>query len=246
MPSDPQPTRLGFLVPERNVTCEVEFPRYLPDGITAHFSRLPRAQAELKADSLVQMMESVEAQSGLLTKIDVQVIMAACTSGTFLGGTAAANDLGTRIKRATGIPGFTTSTAVADALRAMGIQRFFMITPYPHDITATEAAFFETLGFEVTGTDTFACTHSPMIPALASSEVAEMAARHADEITAADGLFVSCTNLATMDRIQTMEEALGKPVVTSNAATLWRALRAADMPTGDIGCGQLFTRKLVY
>ena len=180
MPSDPQPTRLGFLVPERNVTCEVEFPRYLPDGVTAHFSRLPREQAELKADSLVQMMESVEAQSGLLTKIDVQVIMAACTSGTFLGGTAAADDLGTRIKRATGIPGFTTSTAVADALRAMGIQRFFMITPYPHDITATEAAFFEALGFEVAGTDTFACTHSPMIPALASSEVAEMAARHAD------------------------------------------------------------------
>ena len=29
MPSDPQPTRLGFLVPERNVTCEVEFPRKL-------------------------------------------------------------------------------------------------------------------------------------------------------------------------------------------------------------------------
>ena len=73
-----------------------------------------------------------------------------------------------------------------------------------------------------------------------------MAARHTDAITAADGLFVSCTNLATMDRIQAMEEALGKPVVTSNAATLWRALRAADMPTGDIGCGQLFTRKLVH
>ena len=244
MPSDPQPPRLGFLVPERNVTCEVEFPHYLPDGVTAHFSRLPREQAELKAASLVQMMENVETQSRLLTKIDVKVIMAACTSGTFLGGTAAADDLGTRIKRATGIPGFTTSTAVTDALRAMGIQRFFMITPYPHDITATEAAFFEALSFEVAGTDTFACTHSPMIPALASSEVTEMVARHADEIRAADGLFVSCTNLATMDRISAMEETLGKPVVTSNAATLWRALREADMPTVDIGAGSIFTHDL--
>ena len=79
-------TRLGFLVPERNVTCEVEFPQYLSPGITAHFSRLPRPEAALKAESLVRMMESVDTQSELLTKIDVRVIMAACTSGTFLGG----------------------------------------------------------------------------------------------------------------------------------------------------------------
>ena len=75
------PIRLGFLVPERNVTCEVEFPRVLPAGITAHFSRLPRPEAELKAASLVEMMQSVDTQAELLTKIDVQVIMAACTSG---------------------------------------------------------------------------------------------------------------------------------------------------------------------
>ena len=92
----------------------------------------------------------------------------------------------------------------------------------------------------MTGIDTFACSHSPMIPALASAEVAEMASRHVAEITDADGLFISCTNLATMDRIAAMESHLGKPVVTSNSATLWRALRAADLPLGDIGAGALF------
>ena len=134
------PIRLGFLVPERNVICEVEFPRVLPAGITAHFSRLPRPEAELKAASLVEMMQSVDTQAELLTKIDVQVIMAACTSGTFLGGTDAADDLGVRIERATGIPGYTTSTAVADALRAMGIRRFFMITPIPGTSQKTKQA----------------------------------------------------------------------------------------------------------
>ena len=79
-----------------------------------------------------------------------------------------------------------------------------------------------------------------MIPALASVEVAEMAGRHAAEIMNADGLFVSCTNLATMDQISALEDHLGKPVVTSNSATLWRALRAADLPLKDIGAGALF------
>ncbi len=242
--SKSEPVRLGFLVPERNVTCEVEFPRHLPAGVTAHFSRLPRQQAELVAGSLVQMMESVDEQSELLTKIDVCVIMAACTSGSFLGGTEAADELGSRIERATGILGISTSIAVADALRAMNVRRFFMITPYPHDITRTEAEFFEVLGFDVTGTDTFACSHSPMIPALASSEVVDMADSHAREIDEADALFVSCTNLATMDRITELEERHGKPVISSNSATLWRALRAAELPPQDIGAGTLFDREL--
>jgi len=237
--------RLGFLVPERNVTCEVEFPRHLPVGVTAHFSRLPRKGAVMCADLLVEMMESVDVQSELLTKIDVRVIMAACTSGSFLGGTKAADELGVRIKRATGIPGISTSSAVIDALRAMDVRRFFMITPYPHDITRAEAMFFEEFEFDVTGSDTFACTHAPMIPALTSSQVADMAVSHAPEIADADALFISCTNLATMDRIAEMEERHGKPVITSNSATLWRALRAAELPPKDLGVGALFRRELV-
>ena len=83
-----------------------------------------------------------------------------------------------------------------------------------------------------------------MIPALASSEVVDMADSHAREIDEADALFVSCTNLATMDRITEMEERHGKPVITSNSATLWRALRAAEIAPQDIGAGTLFGREL--
>ena len=240
-----EPVRLGFLVPERNVTCEVEFPCHLPVGVTAHFSRLPRKGAVMSADSLLEMMESVDVQSELLTKINVRVIMAACTSGSFLGGTNAADELGVRIKRVTGIPGISTSTAVVDALRAMDVRRFFMITPYPHDITRAEVEFFEEFGFDVTGTDTFACTHAPMIPALTSSQVVDMADAHAPKIADADALFISCTNLATMDQIAEMEERHGKPVITSNSATLWRALRAAELPPEDMGVGTLFRRELL-
>lgn len=83
-----------------------------------------------------------------------------------------------------------------------------------------------------------------MIPALASSEVVDMADSHAREIDEADALFVSCTNLATMDRITELEERHGKPVISSNSATLWRALRAAELPPQDIGAGTLFDREL--
>ena len=52
----------------------------------------------------------------------------------------------------------------------------------------------------------------------------------------ADAIVVSCTNLATYDVIATLEDELGKPVVTANQATMWAALRALDREA--VGEGQ--------
>ena len=42
---------------------------------------------------------------------------------------------------------------------------------------------------------------------------------------AADGYFLSCTNTTQIEAIADIERALGKPVVNSNQAVLWGALR---------------------
>ena len=54
----------------------------------------------------------------------------------------------------------------------------------------------------------------------------------------ADGLFISCMNFDAMPTIQALEERLGKPVVTSHSATLWRVLALAGMamPIPGYGC----------
>ena len=41
----------------------------------------------------------------------------------------------------------------------------------------------------------------------------------------ADALFISCMNLDGIAAAQALEERIGKPVITSHTATLWRALR---------------------
>ena len=44
-----------------------------------------------------------------------------------------------------------------------------------------------------------------------------------------DCLFVSCTNFPTLPVIQALEADTGKPVVTSNQATIWDSLRRAGV-----------------
>jgi arylmalonate decarboxylase len=54
-----------------------------------------------------------------------------------------------------------------------------------------------------------------------------------------DTIFISCTNLATIQMIADLEEEIGKPVITSNQATFWRALRMAGVPDKIEGFGRL-------
>jgi maleate isomerase len=56
-----------------------------------------------------------------------------------------------------------------------------------------------------------------------------------------EGVFISCTNWRTIEIIETLERDLGKPVVTSNQASLWLALKKMGMP-GRPGFGQLFSK----
>ncbi len=41
----------------------------------------------------------------------------------------------------------------------------------------------------------------------------------------ADGYFLSCTNTTQIEAIEELEAALGKPVVSSNQAVLWGAIK---------------------
>lgn len=53
-------------------------------------------------------------------------------------------------------------------------------------------------------------------------------------------IFISCTNLRTLEIIESLEKKLGKPMVTSNSASLWKMLRVIQDPRAIPGAGRLF------
>ena len=52
-------------------------------------------------------------------------------------------------------------------------------------------------------------------------------------VDGADAVFVSCTNLRTVDVIDDLEDELGIPIVTSNQALAWDMLTSADISTAQ-------------
>jgi maleate cis-trans isomerase len=56
----------------------------------------------------------------------------------------------------------------------------------------------------------------------------------------ADAYFVSCTAVKSAEVIDRLEAALGRPVLTSNQAMLWQALRQSGISDSVTGFGELF------
>jgi maleate isomerase len=233
-------TRLGVLIPPANIVCETEFPQALPPGFGVHFQRLQRPSKEITADSLVGMKDSVQAAAQTLALAPVDVIAYACTSGSFLSGSGEHDQIASDITGYTGKPAVTTSTAVLQALRAVGADQVYVITPYPAEIAAKSVDFVRDNGLAVSGDHTFACATSAAIRAVTVDDIVNQARAAMRQQPQTNAVFVSCTNLPSLEYIAALEGEIGVPVVSSNSATLWSALRTAgfadDLPVlGQLG-----------
>ena len=135
--------------------------------------------------------------------------------------------------------------AAAEALQHMGIRRVVLTSPYPHSYHEAESAYLAEAGIET--------VYAKGMGFQAAGEFA--AVTHRTRFTAsawmpgstaggdADGLFVSCMNMDAMAAAQALEESIGKPVVTSHTATLWRALALAGIDEPVPGYGRLLAER---
>lgn len=233
--------RFGVIVPGGNMTLECELPPHLPEGFVINWSRVSRPNwGTVNRGSLMAMNELAIRGAQDLVRLKPEIILYACTSGSFVEGEGSEEEIADRIQQATGIRALTTSSAVIRALKHLGVRTVFMVTPYPQDINELEVDFLRFNDIDVIGYDSFHCDEKRPISSVSSEEVAELVLQHRDEISRADAVFVSCTNLLSFDHIERLERELDRPVVSSNLASLWAALTSIGAPTETAGVGRLF------
>jgi maleate isomerase len=129
-------------------------------------------------------------------------------------------------------------TAMVDAMHALGLRRIAVGTIYTDSVNAKLREYLERSGFEVVSMKGLQIS--------TPSEVIYLEAAHAyrlgREVAAegsADGILISCGGFRTFEMIPALEQDAGIPVVTSNQATLWKALRMAGIRDDIPGLGRL-------
>ena len=236
--------RIGLIVPSSNTTCEMEFHQMAPEGVSVHTARVFNPEItkdEEKEKAILGMNEELLRAAKEVASVQPGVILYACTTASFIKGPGYDKELGEKIKGETGIPGYSTTTAVVEALSTFGLKKIILATPYAKSVGERETAFLQK---GIPGMKVVAEKHLDIMNNLPkgrlASQVAYQTVREIDR-SEADGIFISCTNFRTIEIIEQLESDMGKPVVTSNQASMWIVLKALGL-SGVKGYGKLFKR----
>jgi maleate isomerase len=229
--------RLGMIIPSVNSEAEPQIEAMLPPGVTLHTTRLK--MVEDTPEQLLSFTERIEEGAALLADAGVGRILFHCTAVT-THDPGMAQRIRERIVAATGLPVAVTSEAVVAALRALGARTVVMVTPYVAAVNRREAAYLTHFGIEVLADHAAGLTYARDFRAIAPKTWLEtvLAHRRSD----AEAYFLSCAQIRVAEIIPALERTLGRPVVTSNQAAAWHALRESGIADKVSGYGALFER----
>lgn len=231
--------KLGVIVPPTNTANEAEWNRMAPAGVSVHAARMPLHTDTESAEGQKALYADVERYAADLAQAGVDVIAYGCTAGSMVSPVTALPDF---MSETTGVPAITTAQALVEALTALGAKTVSLATPYHRTLNDHEIAFLrangiETLAAEGLGYGEGGPDEYRNIARIPPEETAALA-RRVDR-PEVEAIVVSCTDLATLDIIAPLEANLGKPVVSSNQATFWLALRRAGVQDRLTGFGRL-------
>ncbi len=174
------------------------------------------------------------AAASIVPGVPLAALYFACTSaGIVLGhGAVAAAFAAARPD----VPVVTPADAAEQALRALGARRIGIVTPYLPETAASVEAHFAASGFEIAASVALGMADDREMARLAPDAIVAAARRAA--VPEADAVFISCTALPATELVADIEAAVGRPVVTSNLAGLWRVFGLAGLVPGP-GFGRL-------
>lgn len=226
---------VGVIVPSNNTVIEREFNRLLPEEYGVVATRV--WNTETSATELSTMPEQALRGAAELATAEVDVVAFGCTSGSFLEGAEWESELRKSLTDAAHAPAVTASSAFVEALHALGARSVVLATPYPDDINDRERSYMQAQGIDVVSVGGMGIRRSVQIGRQYPADVHAFV--RGLDVPEAEAVFVSCTNLRTIDVIDPLEQELGKPVVSSNQATVWRCLRAMGHTGAVSGAGTL-------
>lgn len=231
----------GILVPFTNTNLEPDMALLRPSGVSLHFARMGGYDQDEVPDA-AQMhglgAADLEEPLHLLQGVRPDVILYGCTSATLTHGRAFDRALAARIKAQSGAHTVTAAGALVHALNTLGAKRVGFASPYVAGINDMAVAFLADAGLDV----------------VARSEVDEtldnygQGALDPDAVFAlglaadhpkADALVLSCTDMRSVEVISRLEDAIGKPVVTSNQAMVFQSMQLAGLEEPLPGYGKL-------
>ena len=230
--------RIGLIELATDQTSEHEFRRLLAlPGVAFYESRIWN-DAAIVPETLAAMEKDIEAGARvIMPNLRLDVMGFTCTSGAMVIGEDKVFSL---IRKARpGIPCTSPITGAIAGIKALGLARVALLTPYVQAINDMMRVYLEARGIAVPVMGSFNNPDDDEVARITPASTRD-AAIELGSSPHVDGVFVSCTSLRTLDIIPEVEAAIGKPMLSSNQAQAWHLLRLTSVEDQLPQFGRLF------
>tara|TARA_R110002073_G_scaffold35082_1_gene103141 strand:- start:431 stop:1147 length:717 start_codon:yes stop_codon:yes gene_type:complete len=218
---------LGLVVLQTDETIEHDFRRlFAAPDISLYITRVPSG-LDVTTDTLATMSAVLPAAAKLLpTALTYDVVGYGCTSGTAVIGP---DKIAEQVKVGCATAQVTEPLSALVAIcQDRGISRIGFLSPYIESVSQTLRSALNARGVETPVFGSFDEGEETKVAKISQQSLydAAMALGASDAVQA---VFMSCTNLRTLDVIPRIEKALGKPVFSSNQVLAWHMARLAGI-----------------
>src|SRR5271156_3155983 len=120
--------RIGLIIPSVNRLTEAQFNHYAPESLGIHVAR--GRVAGHPSRTVAELTDEIAHAAGTLADAAPDLIVFHCTHTSMKEGADGEARIIDLIERTTGIKALSTSSLVNDALRALGVKKLVVLSPY--------------------------------------------------------------------------------------------------------------------
>ena len=219
--------RLGLIVLQADETIEHDFRRMFPvNGVSLLTTRVPSG-LEVTNDTLSEMEGHLTDAAALFpTAAEFDAVAYACTSGTAVIGV---DNIAAQVRRGCKTQKVTEPvSALIAACHELGISRLGLLSPYVRDVSESLRMVLDQAGIVTPAFGSFDEAEEAKVARIDGPSIIAAACDIAAE-GGIDALFLSCTNLRTLDVISEIEGRTGLPVLSSNQVLAWHLAKLTDI-----------------
>jgi maleate cis-trans isomerase len=231
------PRRIGTLAPLRELPGEIEDVAAAAAEPVALWQVLTDSADDHGIDALLATGDEAVLLAGVerMARWRPEVVVWACTSGSFVRGRAGALSQVAAIEAAAGVPATSTSLAFVEAARALGIDEVAVVAPYPEPAADAFAAFLAEWGIAVRATAPLGCAGPSVSERLTAAEVERAIAPLGGETA----VLLPDTAVWGIEILAELAPRLERPLLVANQVTLWHAFELIGLATGQPAFGLL-------
>ena len=221
-----------------------EYNTMAPIGVK--FTKCTLGLAEATPENLSKIHEVIEVEAQKLNiGFKKDLICYVCTSSTFIEGPGSEQKIIEKIEKASGSPATTVINCLLQLFKDMGVKKIALAGPYLDSILDDEVKFLKaygigTLAVKGLGLSKMSDLWKYYTNPYTCYKLARDTARMAPD---ADCVFLSCGLSNLYGLADTLEEEIGKPVITSVSATMYGILKRLGIPDPVPNYGQILTRQ---